>query len=121
MRTLATLFLTLILSAVAPALLAEPLDINSATAEQLDATLTGVGKVKAQAIVQDRDKNGKFKSVDELERVKGIGPATIEKNRSKLTVGGEPVAAAAPSPATAAQPAPPPPAAPPSGAPAKAK
>ena len=66
--------------------IAEPLDINTATVEQLDQTLTNVGKIKAEAIVQDREKNGKFKSVDDLTRVKGIGPATIQKNRDKIMV-----------------------------------
>jgi competence protein ComEA len=74
---------------------AEPLDINKATAEEIDEVMIGVGKVKAEAIVQDREKNGPFKSLEDLdERVKGIGPATIAKNRDKLTVGG-----AAPAPA----------------------
>lgn len=68
---------------------AEPLDINKATAEQLAEVLAGVGKSKAQAIVQDRERNGNFKSVDDLVRVKGIGKATLEKNRSKITVGGD--------------------------------
>jgi len=66
---------------------AEPVDINSATADQLAQALINIGKAKAEAIVQDREKNGKFKSVDDLARVKGIGPATIEKNRDKITVG----------------------------------
>lgn len=48
------------------------LDINQATAAELD-TLKGIGPSKAQAIVQDRDKNGKFASVEDLLRVKGIG------------------------------------------------
>lgn len=68
---------------------AEPVDINSATADQLAQGLNGVGKAKAEAIIQDRDKNGRFKSVEDLARVKGIGPATIEKNRDKITVGME--------------------------------
>ncbi|WP_133717660.1 ComEA family DNA-binding protein [Methylocaldum gracile] len=68
---------------------AEPVDINSATADQLAQSLNGVGKAKAEAIIQDREKNGKFKSADDLARVKGIGAATIEKNRDKITVGAE--------------------------------
>lgn len=48
------------------------LDINRATAEELDI-LKGIGPSKAQAIVQDRDKNGKYASVEDLLRVKGIG------------------------------------------------
>jgi competence protein ComEA len=66
---------------------AEPVDINSATADQIAQGLVGIGKAKAEAIVQDREKNGKFKSIDDLERVKGIGPATIEKNRDKIVLG----------------------------------
>jgi competence protein ComEA len=67
--------------------LAEPLDINSANADQIALTMVGVGKVKANAIVQDRDKNGKFKTVDDLSRVKGIKSSLIDKNRDKVTVG----------------------------------
>ncbi len=66
---------------------AEQVDINSATADQIAQSLIGIGKAKAEAIVQDREKNGKFKSLDDLERVKGIGRATIEKNRDKIIVG----------------------------------
>jgi competence protein ComEA len=89
MHRLASTILALALFVFAPILCAEPLDINTATAEQLAETMVGVGKVKAQAIVQDRDKNGRFKSIDDLARVKGIGSATIEKNRGKITVGAE--------------------------------
>ena len=66
---------------------AAPVDINSASSDQLAEAMVGVGKSKADAIVQDRDKNGKFKSVDELSRVKGIKSSTIDKNRDKITVG----------------------------------
>ena len=78
---------------------AAPLDINTATTEQLDQILVGVGKTKAEAIIEDRDKNGKFKSVDDLARVKGIGPATIEKNRDKITVTTEATPPQSPPPA----------------------
>jgi competence protein ComEA len=118
MPNFASLFLTLVLFVFAPGLRAEPIDINSATVEQIDEALVGVGKVKAQAIVQDREKNGKFKSVDDLVRVKGIGPATVAKNRSKITVGAE---APAEQPAASAPPAVPPVSALPGGTPAKPK
>lgn len=97
------------LLATAPLLYAEPLDINTATEQQLDEVMNGVGPAKAKAIVADREKNGKFKSVDDLERVKGIGPATIAKNRDKLTVGNDAAPPAA-DPAPARTKAPPPPA-----------
>lgn len=60
--------------------------INSASAEILADALVGVGEKKAKAIVSYRKKNGKFKSVADLALVKGIGAATIEKNRAKLTL-----------------------------------
>lgn len=74
----------LLISALAVS--AEPVDVNTATAEQIATAMAGVGKAKAEAIVQDRDKNGKFKSVDDLARVKGIKLAIISKNRDKITV-----------------------------------
>lgn len=76
---------------------AEMIDLNTATAEQL-ATLKDIGKVKAEAIVKDRDKNGPFKSVEDLARVKGIKAATIKKNLDKMSVGAAEAPAAAPVP-----------------------
>lgn len=63
------------------------LDINAANAEQLATTLDGVGEVRAQAIVEYRETNGDFPSVAALTSVTGIGPATLESNRDRLTVG----------------------------------
>lgn len=80
--------------------MAEPLDINTATVEQLDQVMVGVGKSKAEAIVKERESNGMFKTVDDLGRVKGIGAATIQKNRDKIAV--NPVQTPTPSPAPAA-------------------
>lgn len=64
---------------------AEVIDINSADASAIAATITGIGPARAKAIVAYRDVNGPFASVDDLVLVKGIGGATLEKNRSKLT------------------------------------
>lgn len=75
----------LALSLAAFGVLAEPVDLNTATADQIAEAMAGVGKTKAEAIIQDREKNGKFKSVDDLARVKGIKVATIAKNRDKIT------------------------------------
>ncbi|WLP90172.1 ComEA family DNA-binding protein [Gordonia sp. NB41Y] len=60
-------------------------DLNTATAEQLDA-LPGVGPVTAQAIIEWRTRNGRFGSVDQLGEVDGIGPARLAKLRSLVTV-----------------------------------
>lgn len=62
------------------------LDLNEAGAEQLAAVLNGVGEVKAEAIVEYREENGGFDSVDELTEVNGIGDATVSDNRDLLTV-----------------------------------
>ena len=61
------------------------LDLNRATQEDLEE-LPGVGAKMAEAIVEDRASNGRFKSVDDLARVKGVGPATVERIRSLVTV-----------------------------------
>lgn len=75
---------------------AASIDINSADAKALE-TLNGVGPAKAAAIVEYRSKNGPFKSVDELEKVPGIGASTIAKNRDSLAVGSKAAAAAKPA------------------------
>ena len=71
-------------------------DINSADEKGLDA-VKGIGAVKAKAIVDERKKNGPFKSLDDVEkRVKGIGPATIaqwQKDGSVSVGGGAPAKA----------------------------
>lgn len=67
-------------------LAAEPLDLNTATADQLALALSGVGQSKAEAIVAYRDQNGPFMNVDDLTKVKGIGPALLDKNRMILQI-----------------------------------
>lgn len=61
-------------------------NINSADMETLARELNGVGSAKARAIVEYREANGAFASIDELLEVKGIGMAILEKNRNKLSV-----------------------------------
>jgi competence protein ComEA len=53
-----------------------PLDLNTASAEQLDA-LPGVGPATAQKIIDYRQAHGPFRSIDELEGVPGIGPSKL--------------------------------------------
>ena len=60
-------------------------NINTADPVALE-TLNGVGEVLAAAIVTYRDENGPFTSVDQLEEVPGIGPATLEELRDQVTV-----------------------------------
>lgn len=66
---------------------AGPVNINSATAEQIATELKGIGSAKAQAIVAYRTQNGAFKSADELAMVKGIGEKTIAANREYILIG----------------------------------
>ncbi|MBW7473758.1 helix-hairpin-helix domain-containing protein [Paenibacillus oenotherae] len=61
------------------------IDINRASAEELDA-LPGIGAAKAAAIVKEREKNGRFRTVEDLLRVKGIGPKMLEKIKSSIVV-----------------------------------
>jgi competence protein ComEA len=63
-----------------------PVDINMATATRLES-ISGIGPAKARAIIEYRSQHGPFRSVEELDRVKGIGPKTLEKIRSQVTVG----------------------------------
>jgi competence protein ComEA len=65
-------------------LAAEPVDINTASATQIAAALNGIGAAKAEAIVAYREANGPFIAVDQLTDVKGIGPATVDKNRTLI-------------------------------------
>lgn len=65
---------------------AATINLNTADAATLQRELTGIGEIKAQAIVAYRDEHGRFATVDELLEVKGIGQATLEKNRDKLMV-----------------------------------
>ncbi len=69
---------------LAGAALAGPVNINSADARTLARELQGVGAAKAQAIVTHREKNGPFKSAEELARVKGIGKKLVDRNRENL-------------------------------------
>jgi competence protein ComEA len=64
--------------------IAGPVDVNSADAKTLARELQGVGMAKAEAIVSYREKNGPFKSADDLAKVKGLGKKLIDQNKSNL-------------------------------------
>lgn len=67
-----------------------PVNVNTADATELAAALDGVGKSKAQAIVEFRDAHGEFKHPDELVKVTGIGLATVNQNRENIQLSGNP-------------------------------
>jgi len=85
MQTLKSLFLILAVL-VSAQVYAGPVDINTADAGMLASAIDGVGEKKAATIVQYRETNGPFASVDELVNIKGIGTGTVDRNRQKLTV-----------------------------------
>jgi competence protein ComEA len=60
-------------------------DINTATLSELES-VKGLGPAKAKAIVAYREKNGNFKSLDELDNVKGFGKSSVDKLRGDLSV-----------------------------------
>jgi competence protein ComEA len=68
---------------------AELVNINTADAPTLAATMTGVGEKRAEAIVAYREQHGPFESVEDLVRVSGIGSKVLEDNREKLHTGKE--------------------------------
>ncbi|CAH6803840.1 Transporter [Vibrio chagasii] len=97
MRTLYSTLLLSLLMFLSPTALADSptkaelydgievtVNINTATAEELSALLVGVGDKKAKDIVDYRTENGAFASADDLVSVKGIGEATVEKNRERI-------------------------------------
>ena len=89
-------------AAADPAPARAPLDLNRATAEELE-TLPGIGAAKAAAILEAREAQGGFTSVEQLESVRGIGPALVAKLRPLVVVdGGSAKGAAAKSPAPTA-------------------
>lgn len=63
---------------------ASPVNINSASASEMAQSLNGIGEKKAQAIVDYREKNGHFSSMDMLLNVKGIGQSIISKNKENI-------------------------------------
>lgn len=64
--------------------MAEPVNINQADADTLSKALNGIGPKKAEAIVQYRKEHGDFKSLKDLEAVKGIGAKTIQINEKDI-------------------------------------
>jgi competence protein ComEA len=64
---------------------AAPVDLNTANLDQLE-TLPGIGPATAQAIIDQRERNGPFQSVDDLLDVRGIGPAKLDAIRDLVRV-----------------------------------
>lgn len=66
-------------------LLFSAVNVNKANIAQLQ-TLSGIGPAKAQEIIKYRKSHGGFKTVDELVNVSGIGPKTVTKLRTQVSI-----------------------------------
>lgn len=74
-----------VITALTPLLVfAGPVNVNKADAETIARELQGVGPSKARAIVEYRETNGPFESVNDLLKVQGIGPKVLEDNRKNI-------------------------------------
>lgn len=71
----------------------QPVNVNTATAEEIAEALKGVGMSKAEAIVSYRTEHGDFKHADELVNVKGIGIRTVDINREYILLDSSNIAA----------------------------
>jgi competence protein ComEA len=69
---------------LAPFAIAGPVDVNTADAKTLSKELQGIGMAKAEAIVSYREKNGPFKSAEDLAKVKGVGKKLVDQNKSNI-------------------------------------
>lgn len=89
------LLVAALVAASSPVFAGFPVDINSASAAELADALDGVGLAKATAIVEYREQFGPFMEPSELVAVRGIGAATLEKNRDYILLTSDPELAAA--------------------------
>lgn len=64
--------------------MAVAVNINTASATELAEKLDGVGESRAGLIIKFREEQGPFTSTEQLMEIKGIGTATLEKNRDKI-------------------------------------
>ncbi len=88
-RSRRAICLTVVMACIAwlaPAEAERRIDVNSASSAELQR-LTGIGPVLAEAIIEHRERNGPFRTVDELTNVTGIGPATLGQIRDDVRVG----------------------------------
>lgn len=83
---LQSLLFAIIFSLISFSASAEIVNLNKANASALQHYLNGIGEKKAQNIIQYRQKNKKFKSVAEIQEVKGIGEVIYAKIKKNLSL-----------------------------------
>lgn len=67
-----------------PSWAGQPVNVNTADASSIAASLDGIGEKRAEAVVAYRTKNGPFKSLEDFSKVKGIGESTSNKNAKNI-------------------------------------
>lgn len=87
MKIVKQLMLAVALTLATVVAFAQSVNINTADATELALALNGVGEVKAQAIVEYREENGRFETAEDLLNVKGIGEKTLDKNLDNIDLG----------------------------------
>ena len=81
-----TLIQALVASLVPAVAWAGPVNVNTADANTIARELDGIGPAKAQAIVDYRQKNGPFKTPEDLLKVEGIGDKVLDQNKGNIRV-----------------------------------
>ncbi len=74
------------LNALAESAHVAPVNINTASAQNLADALSGIGESRARDIVEYRKNHGPFEKPEDLAKVKGVGQSTIEKNLERIQV-----------------------------------
>ena len=86
MKYIKTTILAIIFAFITGVAYAGPVNINTANADNLAVNIKGVGKKKAEAIIAYREANGPFKSIDDIKKVKGIGPKIVQINKDNILI-----------------------------------
>ena len=89
----------LVASLMPLAALAGPVNVNTADVATIAKELDGIGKAKAQAIVEYRQKNGPFRAPEDLLKVEGIGQKVLDQNRGNIRLDKAATASGATQPA----------------------
>jgi len=84
MKTLKAILFASSLILTSAFVFAAPVNVNTASVDEIAAALNGVGQKKAAAIVVYREQNGAFTTVEDLTKVKGIGDKLLEKNKADI-------------------------------------
>ena len=77
--------MVMVVSALAHAAEENKININTAPADEL-ILLKGIGKINAEKIIEFRNRQGQFKTIEDLMKVPGIGKKTFEKNKDRIIV-----------------------------------